>query len=227
MSPTPTTRGVNCRMPTFLRAYRSRWGTFAALIVLLAGSLGLASAWANPAPTLHAITPSQISNAIAYYYQAYMQPESAQGFDLRKEVLRPHYLLAEGVCPGGTTNGSYLLLRRDNLRGQYIVACELLNGHHWTQFIPRDVFGYLPAARSMNFGPVLHGVGNRAAASAGIVANQHGPASEIVINKTKRSDEADIAYSSDRPVTGVKQLKELRLLAVKGHETVKVEWYRQ
>lgn len=215
-------------MPTFLRSdRRTRWGVFAALIVLLAGSLGLASAWASPAPTFHAITPSQISNAVAYYYQAYMQPESAQGFDLRKEVLRTHYLLAEGVCPGGTTNGSYLLLRRDNLRGQYIVACELLNGHHWTQFIPRDVFGYLPAARSMNFGPVLHGVGNRAAASVNVASDQHGPASEIVITKTKHSDEAAITYGSGSAVTGVKQLKELRLLVVKGHETVKVVWNRQ
>jgi hypothetical protein len=154
-----------------------------------------------------------------------MQPENAQEFDLRKEVLRAHYLLGEGVCPGGPSNDMYLLLRRDNLRGQYILACEMINGHHWTQFIPRQYFGYLPAARSMNFVPVLHGLGNRAAVSMGIAANQHGPASQIVITKTSHSEEADIAYSSGSSAAGVRQLKELKLVAVKGAEKVDALWY--
>jgi len=199
----------------------------AGALVLSAGAAGIETSVASAAGAVKPKTPKQLANAINYDYFEIFSTDTSS-FKLREIVVRPHDVLKSGVCDPKNPNLPNTQRLEDSLRGEDTTFCTKVNGHYQTTHVPRKEVGITPAARAMDFTPILDAVGTDAATSAGLTADQYeAPLKvDITFDPGKHSSEADIVYGRSSSTRSTKQLSELELRVVKGVEKVTELWYK-
>ena len=174
--------------------------------------------------------PGQIESQIEFYYENTMNGNYGL-IRLSTERLSAHSWKETGFCQKNDPNDTFAFSQEYSLQNGVIqIACQRgsnnkrlsvyrsLSSLRASSFVP-------PAVKSMNWGPELDQAGNDAVESVGLTATQHGAPKSIYVTRQpdKHTAEADVYYIKG---TGTgRQLKELKLRVVDGHETVEKVWY--
>jgi hypothetical protein len=100
-----------------------------------------------------------------------------------------------------------------------VVDCQTYHGHHVKSHTPRSLMP-LTTEEHITYAPLIASVGERAATSVGLDDTAHGRATYAFDSAT----ELDVTYALNSAAT-TRQLKQLRLHAQNGHESVQEVWY--